>query len=154
MSLGIILFILFLSFLFIAIEIFFIPGTTIAGIIGVVMLIVSIALSYSYLGVEKGNIILLSSLALGSVLTVVGIRWLQSNKVGLKKELTGKVNLPETGNLSVGELGKTFTSLRPFGKALFGGKIIDVQSTGDYIDDNKEIEIVKITNQGIFVNQK
>lgn len=54
----------------------------------------------------------------------------------------------------VGDAGETFTDLRPAGKMVLGEKLIDVLSTGDFVEKGTLVEVVKIDNSGIKVAVK
>jgi membrane-bound serine protease (ClpP class) len=51
----------------------------------------------------------------------------------------------------IGKIGKTITPLRPTGKAEISGKIWDVISDGDFIEEGKEIKVVSIEGNKIMV---
>ena len=48
-------------------------------------------------------------------------------------------------------IGKTASSLRPTGKAMFGDKYVDVVSDGAYIDHGTEIEVIRLAGNRIIV---
>ncbi len=52
----------------------------------------------------------------------------------------------------VGETGIATTDLRPAGKIEIEGKMIDVLSTGEYIEKGTSVSVVEIDNSGIKVN--
>lgn len=151
MALGIIITIILVGLLLIFLEIFFIPGTTMFGILGGVAMLIGVVLMYSYFGRTYGNITLgISSVAV-LVALVVGFKVIESNKLAMKAEITGKVNQLEVPALNVGDKGVTITELRPNGKANFNGTKTEVYSNGEYIARDTGIEIVKITRDKIFI---
>jgi membrane-bound ClpP family serine protease len=153
MALGFIIAIILVGLLLIFLEIFFIPGTTLFGILGGVALLAGIILMYTYYGKNYGNITLGISLIAVLISIGLGFRLIESNKLAMKAEITGKVNQLEISalNLKVGDTGVTLTELRPNGKATFSGTKTEVYSSGEYIARNTEIEIVKITRDKIFI---
>jgi len=52
-----------------------------------------------------------------------------------------------------GQKGITKTGLRPTGKALFDGKLIEVRSQGEFIEPNQSIEVSHIIGNQITVRQ-
>ncbi len=50
-----------------------------------------------------------------------------------------------------GAKGKTFTKLRPAGKALIGGKTVDVVSRGEFIEPNTDIEVIETEGSRVVV---
>ena len=151
MALGFITAIILVGLLLIFLEIFFIPGTTMFGILGGVAMLIGIVLMYSYYGATYGNVTLgISSVAV-VVAIVLGFRVIESNKLAMKAEITGKVNELEATALNVGDKGVTVTELRPNGKANFNGTKTEVYSNGEYIARDTEIEIAKITRDKVFI---
>jgi len=69
----------------------------------------------------------------------------------MKGEITSRVNELQKGLYNIGDKGITASELRPNGKAMFSENKIDVYSTGDYIERGTPVEIIKITNDKIFV---
>ncbi len=52
-----------------------------------------------------------------------------------------------------GAKGKTFTKLRPAGKALIGGKTVDVVSRGEFIEPNTDIEVIETEGSRVVVRK-
>jgi membrane-bound ClpP family serine protease len=152
MTLGFVLAIILVGLFLIFLEIFFIPGTTLFGIVGGVALLIGVIMVYSYYGAQWGHIAVGASLVLVLIAVVGGFKLIQSNKLGLKAEITGRVNELE-GLYKLGDKGIAATEFRPNGKGIFSGNKIEVYSTGEYIERNTPIEIIKITNDKIFVKQ-
>ncbi len=151
MTLGFVLAIIFIGLLLVFLEIFLIPGTTLFGIIGGLALVIGVALMYSYYGSLWGHITTASVLVLLVVAVVAGFRVIQSNKLAMKAEITGKVNELEANSFNLGDQGNAVTDLRPGGKAIINGQKTDVYSQGDFIPRDSNVEIIKITNDKIFV---
>ena len=53
--------------------------------------------------------------------------------------------------VTIGERGKTISRLNPNGKALFGDRILEVSTTGEFVEEDKSIEVVKIDQNRIKV---
>ncbi len=136
------------------VEFFLLPGTTIAGILGAITMIVGIFLSYSYLGVVAGHLSLVISLIISIVLFVIGYKTLNSKGVALDEELTGKMNtLEDDFDLVLGNIGMAYGDIKPAGKAIFNHKIYNVRTNGEFIPDNARIEIIEIYRNEIRVKQ-
>jgi len=153
MALGVIITILLLGLLLIFLEIFFIPGTTLFGMLGGVAVIVGVALMYAYYGRNYGNVSLAFSAVSIVMLVIAGFKLIDSNKLAMKGEITGKVNELQPHTYNVGDTGITVTDLRPNGKAVINEIKIEVYSSGDFISRDAQIQISKITNDKIFVKQ-
>lgn len=149
--LWVILAIILLGLVLIFLEIFLIPGTTLFGVVGGIALVIGVVLIYTTYGAKWGHIAALSTGVLILVAIVAGFKVIQSNRLAMKAEITGKVN--ELGNhgLQVGDRGETATELRPNGKGIFNGNKIDIYSQGEYIARQTTVQIIKITHDKIFV---
>jgi membrane-bound ClpP family serine protease len=152
MTLGFVLAIILAGLFLIFIEIFFIPGTTLFGILGGIALLIGVLMVYSYYGTNWGHAAVLASLVLVLIAVAAGFKVIQSNKLAMNAEITSRVNELEN-QYHVGDKGIAATEFRPNGKGIFNGNKVEVYSTGDYIQRNSEIEIVKITKDKIFVKQ-
>ena len=94
MSLSIIIFLILLGVFLLLVEFLIVPGVTIAGIAGFILLIAGVVLSYTYLGNKQGNIVLLITLTINIASIFVFLRTKTWRKAGLKTEIKGKVNMP------------------------------------------------------------
>jgi len=140
-----------LGLVLLVLEISVLMGSIKFGIMGLILLVIGIYLSYSQFGVAFGNTVLVSSLLFGMVLLVGTFRYLSRNKVGLEKVLEGKVNEASKLNVSVGDTGIAFGDLRLSGRIDINGSILDAESNGDYIDDGTKVMVTKITENQVFV---
>ncbi len=151
MTLGIVIALLLLGILLILLEIIFVPGTTVVGVGGIILLGIGIFLAYSYLGNTTGHIALGSSVVvvfLSLIFLLKGQTW---KKMALDANVEGKsVEQVETMVL-VGEKGKTISRLNPSGKALFGDKIIEVTASGEFVDADANVEVTKVEQNSIRV---
>ncbi|MFY0651655.1 MAG: hypothetical protein JXQ96_06460 [Cyclobacteriaceae bacterium] len=135
----------------IIVEIIFIPGTTIVGILGFALGGYGIYLGYDYFGNTTGNIVLVSSVTLafaGIFLSFKSGAW---KKFANKTAIKSKVNEGLTVELKVGDVGESVSSLKPVGKANFSDKEYEVVSHGNFITEKQAIKIVKLEGNKIIV---
>lgn len=148
-----IIFLILIGLLLIVAELIFVPGTTFVGIIGLTLTIVGIFMVFA----DYGNVAGYWTTGGTLVFTVVAVIYsFQSNswdRFSLKSTINSRVNDDDKYNFQVGERGKTISDLKPVGKAEFNGKIYEVRSKGDWIGNNQKIQITKIDNKRIFVEQ-
>lgn len=133
------------------VEVVFIPGTTVVGLLGLVFTIVGIVFSYSHFGSETGFYVLL-----GTMLATAGTLYLSFRKGAWKKfshqtSIDSKVNEGIASHLNLGEEGITVSVLRPMGSAEFHGKIFEVKTKGEFINNGSKVRIVKIQSNDILV---
>lgn len=149
--LWVILAIILVGLVLVFLEIFLIPGTTLFGIVGGIALVVGVILIYTNCGNHWGNIATAATVVAVFVAVIAGFKVIQSNKLAMKAEIKGRVNELEKNLYSIGDKGTAVSELRPNGKGMFNGNKIDIYSNGEYIQRESEIEIIKITNDKIFV---
>lgn len=135
----------------IIVEVVFIPGTTVVGLLGLIFTIVGIAFSYSYFGNEVGFYVMLGTGIVSSGALYLSFRKGAWNKFSHKSSIDSKVNEGMAEVLSPGEEGVAISVLRPMGSAEFNGKIFEVKTTGDYIANGVKVKIVKIRSNEIVV---
>lgn len=135
----------------IIVELVFIPGTTVVGLLGLIFTGVGIAISYQHFGSDVGFYILMGTLVTSLVALFVSFRSGAWSRFALKSSINSKVNEGLTGSLQVGEEGITVSTLRPVGKAEFQTQTIEVKTSGQYVEQGQRIRIVQIDNNQILV---
>ncbi len=151
MTIFAIVLLIVLGLLLLLIEFAIIPGITIAGIGGFLLLGASVYISFT----QYGNFIGFITLALVLIASPVLIYYFFKSKSGkrmiLNSKIKGTVDTIETGKIKVGDIGKTIGRLAPMGKIRVNGETVEAQSMGTFIDHNTEIIISKIHSNKIIV---
>ncbi len=150
MALWIIISIIVLGIILLLFEMFFIPGSGVTGIIGILLIIAGVIMGFSRS--EKMGFITLGVTAI--VLVFILIRAFKPEtwkSVALKDEIKGKVDINQAEGLKVGDRGVAISRLAPMGKAKFGKRYAEVQSFDNLIDERTQIEIVQIDGNDIYV---
>lgn len=138
----------------ILLEILVFPGITVAGILGVILLIIGIYLSYNKLGFVYGNITLLSALIVGTAATYLAFRSKTWKAVALNKSIDSQFKVFEKTDFLPGETAVTVSRLAPIGNIKIKNKIIEATTRGDFIDEKEEVVIVKVKNNIVVVKKK
>lgn len=146
----IILFII-LGIVLLLIEFTVIPGVTIAGIGGFVLLGASVWIAFSSLGLVPGFITLGVVLLIAPAMVYYFFKSSAGKKMILDNKIDGKVELVNNTKISIGDTGKTIGRLAPMGKVKVNGEVIEAQSTGALIDQNVEIKVLKVISNKIIV---
>ncbi|QOI96264.1 MAG: hypothetical protein HRU69_01695 [Flammeovirgaceae bacterium] len=133
------------------VEVVFIPGTTVVGILGLVFLIVGIAFSYGQFGSEVGNYTLIASTVGFALALYLSFRKGAWKRFSLKTSIESKVNEGVTQALKPGNEGVAVSALRPMGTAEFDGKIFEVKTNGDYLAAGSKVKVVQIQSNDILV---
>lgn len=134
-----------------ALELVALPGG-IAGIAGAAMMVIGVWQAYASYGVVAGNVTLLVTVLVMTVLIVIFLRRKTWKKAGLNAEISGKVNVVDEDKIIVGAQGKTISRLAPAGKAMVNGQMVEVHTLGEFVDENREIEVVSI--EGYYITVK
>jgi len=137
----------------IIIELFVLMGTFKVGFLGLIVLFVAMFFTYSTYGAEVGHLTLGLTSVFTIMVTVAGIRYMQNNEVGLEKSIEGRVNEIDQLLVAVGDFGKAFGDLRLAGSAEINGKIHEVESEQEYIDDNSTVLVTRVTDFKIYVKE-
>lgn len=133
------------------VEVIFIPGTTIVGILGLLFILAGILVGYSEFGSTTGNYILLGTSIVAVGALYVSFRKGAWKKFSLNTSIDSKVNEGMVSELVAGVEGIAVSALRPMGTAEFNGKIVEVKTNGDYLAPGTPIKIVLIQANDILV---
>ena len=135
------------------IEVFLLPGISIAGIVSAACMLYGNYYALDTLGTIPGCITLAVS-ALGVVaITIWFMRSKTVDKLSLKKTIDYRPEPLKGLDLKVGDEGIALTRLALIGNAEFNGRIIEVRSSGDFIDEKSKIRVERILD-GIVMVQK
>lgn len=154
MSLFAIIIVILLGIFLLLVEFLIIPGFTIFGVGGFVFIILGIGSSYYFHGVQAGNYTLLGAV-IASLITIYFVFKQKTWKnMGLKANIESKHTPFDVEKIHPGDSGKTITRLAPVGKAMVNGVACEARSTGEFINENTDIEVVKVLSTQIIVKPK
>jgi membrane-bound ClpP family serine protease len=153
MLVAIVIGLILLGIFFIIVEIFLIPGISIAGIAGGACLIGGVALSYSKFGFQMGTITLIAaSIALiGLLYTFYKSKAL--DKMALKTDSESKTEPFRGLSIKPGDQGITVSRLAPIGKIALHDTIIEGRSENEMIDENTPVEVVEVGTYNVIVKK-
>ena len=135
------------------IEVFLLPGVSIAGIISAACMLYANYYAFDSLGTLPGCITLAIS-AIGVIaITIWFMRSKTVDKLSLKKTIDYKPEPLKGLDLKAGDEGVALTRLALIGNAEFDGNIIEVRSTGDFIEEKSRIRVNRIRD-GIVLVEK
>jgi len=154
MTWTIIAVLIIVGLIFLILEILVVPGTTFVGVIGFILIIIGIWQSFSVYGNLAGSITLGSSILFTFVTLFYSLRSNTWKKFMLKTDLKSKVNVVDDKKIKLGDTGKTVSRLAPAGKAFINNAYFEVHSNGEFIDEDSEIIVTKISFNKIYVKLK
>ena len=119
-----------------AVEVFLVPGITLAGIASGISLLYAIYYAFHSVGTQAGFI----TLAVEAV-GIIGITiwFMRSKTVGI--------------NIQAGDTGMSLTRLTLIGNAEINGHIIEVQSADGFIEERTPIQVTRINNGTVYVTR-
>jgi membrane-bound ClpP family serine protease len=134
-------------------EIIVVPGTTVVGAIGALLVVVGVVLTFKYYGTTIGW-----STAAGSALVTAVVLYYSFttnawSRFASKKSIDSKVNEGQLDSLTIGAKGVALSALRPFGKGELNGRIYEVKTFGDYLETGKRIRVIEILSNQVVVEQ-
>lgn len=142
-----------LAVLLLVVEVALIPGFGFAGVLGVLLMVTSIFYSFFTLGYVAGWIVVLASVVVCVSLFLWALYGNSLDRLALKKKIDSSVKEGGVEKLKVGDRGVTKTRLALVGEAYFAGETVEVKSEMGMINENEEIEIVRITGGAVFVER-
>lgn len=142
---------IFFGILLVIVEVIFIPGTTIVGIVGAGFMIAGVVSSFSYFGSQGGWVTLGATGLFSAIMVYYAFKANVWGKFSLKTANIGKVNEGDLDGLTVGLEGVAVSALRPSGKAEIGDKTFEVKTLGAFVDAGSKIRIIKVNTNQIVV---
>lgn len=143
-----------LGLFLLVVEFFMIPGITVAGIGGFLIIIYAIYSAYINHGTSAGHLTLIFT-AIASIATLVfSLRARTWKRVSLETSISSKAIDELENEIQVGDEGITISRLSPMGKASIKGKTVEVSTIGELINPNTPIVVVHVETNKIIVKPK
>lgn len=135
------------------VELFVIPGISLAGISALVCITYANYYAFANLGTGAGFITLfISAVAcIGSLIWFMRSKTL--DKLALKKDITSKVDRSAEKSVKIGDTGISTTRLAQIGYAEINNKIVEVKSMDGLLDEKTPIIVSRITDGVILVEK-
>lgn len=136
-----------------AVEVFLIPGISLAGIASGASILYAIYYAFSSLGTQAGFITLGASVVGIAGVTLWFMRSKTVDRLALNQTLNFKLNPLKGLDLQVGDTGVTTTRLTLIGNPEIKGQRIEVQSADGFIEEKTAIRISRIDNGVVYVQR-
>ncbi len=153
MELTIVVSLMLLAIILLLIEMFLIPGISVAGIGGAVAAVVSVVLAF-----RENTVMGWITLSFG-VLMMVLLGWVffkskALDKMSLQTTIDGSVGAVKELDINEGDEGISVSRLAPMGKVRINGKTIEAKTTGEFIDEDTAVVVEKVFETNILVKSK
>lgn len=146
MDVLIIISLIILAIILLLVEIFLLPGISVAGVLAGGCILYANYYAFANMGNVAGFITLAVSVSacMGALLLFMRSKTL--DKLALKKNISSKIDRNAEALVKTGDTGVTTTRLAQIGYAEINGRIVEVKSTGDFIDQKTPVQVVRITD--------
>lgn len=151
MTLTLIVLLIITGIIFVLVEMFFIPGISIAAVAGAACIIMGIYYAFAEYGQATGWFVVIGTSIVLVTLIVLAFRSNTWKKVSLNKSIDGKIDPLKESTIKVGDVGKTASRLAPMGRVKINNIEIEAKSQNGFIDQKTEIIVTKILNTYIIV---
>jgi membrane-bound ClpP family serine protease len=132
-------------------EVYFIPGTSLLGVIGGISCIFAIVIIFRKFGHIPGYISLFLLVLAVFILILTGARNKVWQRISNRNILSGKSNIVEQDDIKQGLTGYAITNIHPIGTGRFNENNYIVQTDGVSIQKGTQIEVVKVNVTKIIV---
>lgn len=152
MSILAIILLIVLGILLFVVEFLLIPGVTIAGIGGAILMAVAVYMSYKTHGNTVGNYTLIATLILTLGGFAYALRAKTWRKLMLNKDIDGRVEVGlENNTIKVGDRGEAITRMAPVGKVMINGLVVEGKSQRGFLDEHTPVEVIKVLNTQVII---
>lgn len=146
----IIAFLILVAIVLVLLEIFLLPGITVAGIGGALFAIGGVIYAYT-VSPLTGHITLVASIVSFGIAFAWLLRSKSFSKVALHTDVDSKLTSSRDLGIEVGDEGITISRLAPIGKARIKDIAVEAKSIGDFIDEETPIVVVRVDGYNVLV---
>lgn len=142
-----------IGFTLLILEFLVFPGVNVAGILGFACVGGAIYIAYSTMGTTVGHFTLLGTAVSGFGVTYYALR----SKTWKRMQLNSQIDSTVEGvdeSIREGDIGMTQGRLAPMGKVRVGDHIAEAESRSGFIDENREVIVLKVFKNKIIVKLK
>jgi membrane-bound ClpP family serine protease len=151
MNFLIIIFLVILGIVLLLIEVTILPGITIAGVGSFLVLVYSVYLAFTSYGSLVGFLTLAFVLVVSPLLVYYFFKGKAGKSMVLNTVLTGVANEINPEKVKVGDIGVTIGRLAPMGKIKVNDEVVEVRSTGTFVNPGEKVRIIHIEKSMVTV---
>lgn len=146
----IIIVLLALAILLLILEMFFLPGLSVAGFMSVLFYGVALYYAFVHIGTAAGVMTLVVAIAATIFLIWYFMRSRTLDKMSLHTNIDATAPTEVASTVNIGDEGISLSRLNPMGRVLVGDTTVEARAY-DYIEENTPIKIVKVERTVIVV---
>ena len=152
MSVFIIAGVVAVGFVFLVIEVFLVPGFSVPGIVGLILIGYGVFKANMEYGATGAAVTLAVSAVAAVLLIRIALRSRAIKKFGLDYSQNDMTAIDDFSPL-LGMAGTTASKLRPSWIAKLGDKRYDVVTDGEFIDENTPVTVTTVDGTRIVVTK-
>ena len=154
MDIFIIALLIFIGLVMVILEVFFLPGITIAGISAVLFFVGAVFYAFMPLGEFAGYITIAVSVIVTIVGIVIFIRSRSLDRMALKTTIDSVAPTLVSDQIKVGDEGVTLSRLNPMGSVLINDVTVEARTREDFIDEDTPVVVEKVDRTTVIVQKK
>ncbi len=154
METVIVILLVIMGVILLLIELFLIPGISVAGIAGVLFFGGAIYYAYDVLGTTAGHLTLFASIVVLALAIWIFLRSRALEKMALNTKIESKNDPLKDVKVHSGDTGVAVSRLAPMGKVKVNGFIVEAKTNSDFIDDGAEIVVLEVLSTNLLVEKK
>lgn len=136
------------------VELIVIPGFGVAGILGVVSLILSCCLAFALFEATAGAVTTVAGILLLIITTIMVLRSRTWKRASLSTSIDSKVDsTPKEKGVEIGQKGMAVTRLALGGDVKLNGTVMEAFARDAIIESGSSIEVVDIEDNKIIVKE-
>lgn len=141
------------ALLLLLVELFVIPGSSLAAILSAICLVWAVAYAFINISALAGIITLIIALILGSCVLIAFMRSKTLDKVALTEEVASTVDRSIAAQVQVGDKGFAVTRLALIGNAEINGHVVEVRSADGFLNEKTPVVVTCVTDNEIIVQE-
>lgn len=153
MEITIVLLLLLAGIVFLLIELFLIPGLSLAGIASVLLMGSAIYYAYSQVSSTAGHLALLGGIVLSGVAVWIFLKSKALDKMSLKTGIDGKNDPLANVTVQAGDTGTAVSRLAPMGKVKINGYIMEAKTNDDFVDEGSPVKVIEVLKTNVLVER-
>ncbi len=153
MTLTLVILFVLIGLFLIWLEFFIVPGITVAGIGGTVLILGGIYYAYADLGSPVSHFVLLGTVSAFALMLMLTLRSKTWKRTALETNVDSTVDAINQDKIKVGDVGITLSRLAPMGKVLVNGEMVEAKSKLGLIDEKVEIVVLEVNSMNVLVDK-
>lgn len=141
------------ALLLLLVELFVIPGSSLAAILSAICLTWAVAYAFINISALAGIITLIIALILGSCVLITFMRSKTLDKVALTEEVSSTIDRSVAAQVQVGDKGYAVTRLALIGNAEINGHVVEVRSADGFLNEKTPLVVTCVTDNEIIVQK-